>query len=729
MKRRLVPALLAVLVLSAALPAPADTLSAAQKLIGRVLPEKASLFTVEEIPQEAGRDVFEIEGGGGTVTLRGSSGVAVASALNWYLKHHCHANVSWRGTQTTLPDPLPAVSPKVRRATPLDWRYCFNYCCFSYSLAWWDWAEWERIIDWMAMNGVNMPLAVTGQESVWAEVGKSFGLTQADMDAFFVGPGYLPFGWMGCMDGWGGPLPTDWTARHAALQKRIVARERELGMKPVLQGFTGHVPAALKNKFPDATFQQLPSWCGFPGTLFVDPQDPLFVKVGKAFVEEQTRQFGTDHLYAADTFIEMSPPSDDPAFLDAMGKAVFEAMRAGDPEAVWIMQGWLFVNNPGYWKAPQTKALLTSVPDDRMTVLDLHCEDRPAWKITESFHGKPWIWCVIQDFGDVVSMHGGLPRIAADLPGALNDPARGSLRGAGIIMEGLGYNPVVNDLLSDLFWDPVSPDLNEWIQGHARQRYGKSLPKAEAAWKGFLNTVYRQSGRGRSVVCMRPALDPKELWGGGPAACDLAALAAAWGGLAACAPELRDVDAYQYDLVHVTRQVLSDLAGIRLARTMKAHAAKDADLFSREADAYLELFDDLDRLLATRGEFLLGRWLEDAKRWGADDKERALLEWNARTQITLWGPPEGVLHDYAQKHWAGLVRDFYRPRWEQFLSKLESSLRDRASFDGKAFTRDLQQWEDAWTRRTDLHAAAPSGNAAEVSLALWEKYHAEAAGK
>ena len=42
-----------------------------------------------------------------------------------------------------------------------------NYCCFGYSLPWYDWSQWELLIDWMALNGVNAPLSVTGQEAVW----------------------------------------------------------------------------------------------------------------------------------------------------------------------------------------------------------------------------------------------------------------------------------------------------------------------------------------------------------------------------------------------------------------------------------------------------------------------------------------------------------------------------------------------------------------------------------
>lgn len=51
---------------------------------------------------------------------------------------------------------------------------------------------------------------------------------------------------------------------------------------------------------------------------------------------------GTDHLYNADTFNEMMPPSKDPSELSSWAAAVYDAMAASDPDAVWIMQGMLF---------------------------------------------------------------------------------------------------------------------------------------------------------------------------------------------------------------------------------------------------------------------------------------------------------------------------------------------------------------------------------------------------
>ncbi len=157
-------------------------------------------------------------------------------------------------------------------------------------------------------------------------------------------------------------------------------------------------------------------------------------------------------MYASDTFIEMSPPSNDPQFLANMSRAVLGAMQAADPQAVWVMQGWLFFNNPNFWQPPQAKALFDAVPHERMVVLDLFCEAAPVWNKTEAFHGKPWVWCIIHNFGGRVGLYGGLPQILSNLNAARTSPERGDLRGVGLIMEGFGYNPVVYDLLTDMIW-------------------------------------------------------------------------------------------------------------------------------------------------------------------------------------------------------------------------------------------------------------------------------------
>eukprot|EP01052_Picozoa_sp_SAG31_P081985 SAG31_NODE_41965_length_273_cov_1.477011_1_plen_47_part_00 len=44
----------------------------------------------------------------------------------------------------------------------------------------------------MALNGINLPLAFVGQEWIWAEVFKEYGLAFSDLDTFFTGPAFLP---------------------------------------------------------------------------------------------------------------------------------------------------------------------------------------------------------------------------------------------------------------------------------------------------------------------------------------------------------------------------------------------------------------------------------------------------------------------------------------------------------------------------------------------------------
>lgn len=704
---------------------PAESAAA---LAGRLLGARAREFQFSAVaPESAGGqdyDVFEFEASDGSAHIRGSSAVAMATGLNWYLKYRCLASVSWTGDQLDLPSPLPD-APRTRHVCRVPWRYYFNYCTFSYTMAWWDWERWQREIDWMALNGVNMPLSVTGQEAVWQNVLRRFGLAEDEIAAFFVGPAYLPFGWMGCMDGWGGPLTQAWIDRHRELQERIVARERELGMKPVLQGFTGHVPPALKNRLEDAELQQLPSWCGFPGTHFLDPTTPAFMLMGKAFVEEQTRLYGTDHLYASDTFIEMSPPSGEPEFLANMGKAVYGAMAAADPEAVWVMQGWIFVNNPNFWKPPQAKALLGAVPDNRMILLDLFCESNASWKQTEAFYGKPWVWCIVHNFGGVRGLWGDLNVIGRDPHAALASPRRGKLCGVGMMMEGIEQNPVVYDLLMEMPWRSEPPDLKTWVCDFARRRYGAANANAETAWDILRETVYGASGSPTPAFLKRPAL----------AACatsrppyDPLRLMMAWDRLLAAAEVFGDKDTYRYDIVDVGRQVLSTLAGPMADEIRIAYESGDNGALSEAGNRSLKLIDDVDRLLATQYAFRLGHWTEDARRWAENSDEARHYEWNARNQITLWGPRDSVLHEYARKEWAGLLESFYRPRWERFLKRLSASLQSGTLLDDEAFQNEAMDFEEEWTHGTETFTSAPEGDPVTIARELAARYGPELSG-
>jgi alpha-N-acetylglucosaminidase len=148
---------------------------------------------------------------------------------------------------------------------------------------------------------------------------------------------------------------------------------------------------------------------------------------------------------------------------------------------------------------------------------------------------------------------------------------------------------------------------------------------------------------------------------------------------------------------------------------------------------------DMDCLLATRSEFLLGRWLEDAKSWGKTEAERRQYERNARLQITVWGPsaPDAFLFDYANKQWSGLIRGYYIPRWRHFLDYLASQPSGRGRFadkdlprqydrptdDANEFYKKLSRWEQAWCDQTELYPTQASGRGTQIAAELLAKWN------
>jgi alpha-N-acetylglucosaminidase len=132
--------------------------------------------------------------------------------------------------------------------------------------------------------------------------------------------------------------------------------------------------------------------------------------------------------------------------------------------------------------------------------------------------------------------------------------------------------------------------------------------------------------------------------------------------------------------------------------------------------------DDMDQLLATRKDFLLGKWIADARSCGMDDKEKDLYELNARNLVTLWGDKESELHEYSNRQWAGLIRGFYKPRWQQFFQYLQQKMITGARMEMNDFDAAVKAWEWQWVNSRDVYPAAPTGNAVELATSLFRKY-------
>lgn len=702
---------------------------AAEALVERVTNGRGDDFRVVISAQQTnGRDYFALYGKDGKVVLEGTDGVCVASALNHYLQEWCGCHISWCGSTVELPEELPMPQTKTTKTSPYKYRYCFNYCTFNYTMSWWDKERWQWEIDFMALNGINMPLAVTGQNSVWQRVYRSLGFSDEELEGFFSGPAYFNWFWMGNLDGWGGPLPQSFFRKHEELQKFILRNERALGMKPVLPAFTGHVPPSFEEKFPDVRVRKT-SWVNFPEVAVLDPEEEMFDVIGERFIREQAALYGTNHLYSADTFNENDPPSTDSAYLAGMGRKVFESMKAADSEAVWVMQGWLFHHSDDFWGESEIKALLGAVPDDSMIILDLWSERFPVWQRTEAYYGKPWIWCMLHNFGQNTTLSGNAVRVAQAPAAALASPNSGKMCGIGLTPEGIEHNPMMFAMMLENVWREEPINVDEFVADYLEERYGTSSEKAKQAWSLIVESVYNNdvtNGGPESIITGRPNFKKNP---GGTTNVklhyDQMELAQAWDLLLECAEECAASEGYRYDLVDITRQVMANHATVLQQRCAQAYESGNIEAFDNAANQFISYLCDFDRLLSSRTEFLLGKWLESAKAMGTSEAESALYEHNARNLLTTWGNKDCRIRDYACRHWSGLISGFYLPRWQRFFESVREAMVAGKPFDQEAFNEGSKEWEWQWTFGKECYSTQPQTDEIDVVKQMYAKYRAE----
>lgn len=672
------------------------TLSARSVLI-RLLGARASDFELERIPAENGHEVYAISASGGRIKVKGSSGVASCRGVYTYLREACDAMVTWSGQHLVPPSNFPDFTQR-RVVCPYKFVQYYNVCTFGYSTAFWNWERWQRELDWMALHGITMPLAMDGQEAIWQRVWKSMGVTQAELDRFSTGPGHLPWHRLGNINNFDGPLPQSWIEQKRALQKKILERMRELGMTPIAPAFSGFVPEGFKRLYPQAqTFTML--WdSDMPReakTFILHPgEKDLYREIGKRFIREYKEEFGPVEYYLADTFNELTVPvSAEHRYeeLAQFARTVYDSILAGDPNGKWVMQGWLFVNDPEFWDNKSIQAFLSEIPNNRMVILD-YANDGDAktketvwtahnqWKAHDSFFGKQWINGMLHTFGGNNNIKGNLPLIAAQPAEVLASSAKGNLVGWGMDPEGIENNEVVYELMTDIGWSEEKIDLASWIPAYCRARYGDYPPDMKEAWCLLLQSAYgwHPTWDSRHSWQSRPSLEPTAVnVDSGPV------FQQAVEQFLSCWDQLNASELYRNDLIELVAQSAGGSVDRHLAAACKSHKALQFEVRNRQVKESLDMLLRIDGLLNLRTDRRLETWTDAARSWGVTPDEAAYYDANARRLITFWGWTS--LNDYASRVWAGLIRDYYFDRWRAYFRGLQENA-----------TISLDIWEETW---------------------------------
>ncbi|KIA96535.1 hypothetical protein OC25_01965 [Pedobacter kyungheensis] len=638
-------------------------------------------------------DRFEMKSAGDKLIISASGPNAAAVGLNWYLKYYCNRSMSHMGDNLSAVYPTPKVKELVRVEAPAKYRYALNYCTYNYTMSFYDWKDWEHELDWMALNGVNLMLTVNGMESVWQKTLQQIGYSEKEINDFLVGPAYTAWWLMGNIQGWGGPMPQSQIDGRKALQQKMIARMKALGISPVLQGFYGMVPSSLKDKSKAEIIDQK-TWGAFKRPDILVPGRDDFSRIAAIYYSEVRKAYGNDiRFFAGDPFHEggITEGID----LKAAGKSIQQEMQKSFPGSTWVLQGWQ--DNP-------KQQMLEGLDKSHILVQELFGEFTNNWEKRKGYDGTPFIWSVVNNFGERPGLYGKLQRFADEVDRIRKGPYQNVLSGVGIMPEGLDNNPPVYDLMLELGWRNEHVEVKDWLVGYAKYRYGKSDAHINKAWQGFLETIYEsipgyQEGASESVFCIRPALDTKPVshWGTRVRTYDLTKFKQAVLEFAKAAPAFKNADTYQIDLINMLRQVLANDGEQVFQEMVKAYHEKNVEQFNQYSAQFREMIRLTDDLLSAHPYYQLNTYKAQALKLGKTAAEKKENIRNAMMLITYWGennPAEDNLHDYAYKEWGGLMKDYYLARWELYINYLQHDLKGE-----KMQAPDFFSWERAWVEQ------------------------------
>lgn len=692
-----------------------------QGLLERIDKGASRKFVIEQVKSPT--DFFELDQKGDKVVIRGNNYVSIATGVNWYLKYYAGIQLSWNGMTAQLPAVLPAVPQKERHETDLKYRYDFNYCTYSYTMAFWDWDRWEKEIDWMALHGINLPLAVVGADVVWYNVLTKLGYTKDEINEFIAGPAFQGWWLMNNLEGWGGPNPDSWYKQRETLQKQILKRMREYGIRPVLPGYSGMVPHNAKERL-GLNVSDPGLWCGYRRPAFLQPIDPRFNEIADLYYKEMSRLYGKADFYSMDPFHEGGNVAG--VDLNAAGQAIWGAMKKANPKAVWVAQAW---------QANPRQKMIENLPAGDLIVLDLFAESRPQWGDPEStwyrkegFGKHDWLYCMLLNYGGNVGLHGKMKHVIDEFYKAKTSSFGKTMKGVGMTMEGSENNSVMFELLCELPWRPARFDKDEWLKNYTVARYGKADKAVQDAWLLLSNTIYNcpakntQQGTHESVFCGRPDYDVYQVssWSEMEPYYKPEDIIRAAGIMLSAADRFKGNNNFEYDLIDIVRQAVAEKGRLVYPIMIDAYKAGEKELFAASSQRFLDLILLQDKLLAARPEFKVGTWIEKARNLGTTPEEKDLYEWNARVQVTTWGnrvaADEGGLRDYAHKEWNGLLRDFYYNRWKVWID------RQKAQLNGAPVKAiDFYAIEEPWTKQTNPYSSQAEGDVIEVAKEVYAK--------
>ena len=705
---------------AAVLPGSVDpSMVSAEQVLQRWVGDAAAKFDLGLLPKSGGQDVYRVSAANGRVSIKASTPSTALAGFNAYLGKALNQSVSWNSSNLSLPAALPAIA-EFGTVSNVSRRFVNNDTEDGYTGAYRTLDDWKKLIDVYAMHGLNEVFLPVGSEAVYFDVFQQFGYTKTDLLQWIPQSGHQPWWLLQNMSGGLDAMTESALNERAALGKSIADYLRGLGMTPVLPGYFGTVPDGFTAKNPAAKTVPQGAWVGgYQRPVWLDPTNPVFAQVARSFYAASESRLGSSDMYKMDLLHEGGQSGG--VNVPTASKAVEKALQDARPGAIWVLLGWQ--SNPPQQVVSAVNPATTFIVDG---LSDRYAKNREVdWK------GIPYAFGTIWNFGGHTTMGSQLSVQNQRYFEWLNKSGS-AMKGLAVMPEAGENNPAAFDFFAGLAWRSGPADLNQWFTDFAQRRYGQNDPNAAAAWNILRNTAYDlPSSDGWSeaadgLFAAKPSLtvNTAASWSPNQQRYDVDVFAQALPALRLASPAVKATATYQYDLMDVARQVLSNSSRELLPKIKASFDNKNLADFQKSTALWLSSIDLMDQIAGTNAQQLLGKWIAAARAAGNTAAEKDAFERDARSLITLWSPTLTELNDYANREWNGLLGGYYKARWSAYFDSLRAQLTGQgnpATPDwnaiGRAFVEGTASYEPAGGYRTE-----PQGDLAQLAAQAQVRY-------
>lgn len=650
-------------------------------LISRTLGEEyVEFFDASFLPDDRGNDYFVLYTDNDKVMLKGNNINSICVALNYYFEHYLEQTFERFGDskiEVTLP--LPRVDNKIDKNIDMKFRYNYNYVAYGYTMAYWDFKDWEREIDWMSLNGFNMALNLVGYEEVVRRFLSEFGFSFSEIVNYLTSPIYLPWQFMGNISSVGGELTPKWFEDRAKLSIDIQERMTEFGIEPIHQIFIGYFPYK-ENSGVNVIKGSYWSKIKGPDRLDFNNNDVEFIS--SVYYKKQKELFGESKYFAGDLFHEGNNLYGyDPVELS--NKVLKLLIDNNGENSIWIIQSWSH--------SPSSETI-ENLNRNNSLILDLHSQLNTRWKGTSKFNNMSWkdrefdrsnwIFGVLNNFGGRSGLYGHTEHLLNQFYDAKYNA--NYLKGIAHTSEGIGFNNFIDELVTELIFSDKL-DINEFVSRYLRNRYGKSDNDLLKAFNILLDTVYNpvtniyHEGASESVINARPSLNVKSAskWGSIHKNYNSEELEEALRIYFSKYSEFKDSKGYIIDLIDIASEVIINLSGEYYKNLQDYYKSGEIEFFKLNSQRFLNMILLQANVLYYNERKSLQKLIDKLEELNYDDYFEDTLIINKKTILTTWYDKQvsedDGLRDYANTDFYDIVGTLYYNRWKRFFDNIQEN--------------------------------------------------------